>query len=957
MSCLSDIYVFNSSSIQSSRIELGSILFYDVELSSSVPAGYYGAVSESVNASTDWKWYQANSSGVVIASGASYPIPLTCTSSANPVINFTYNNAIISTIGEGALPGTGFTQLAGGGVQIKYPSNVLGSDWLYSYTYNQGGLWINGESAEISGSGFGTATTNIAARNNTALLLMTSQSLAGMSGSNNWTLNVALNLYSGSDSLWGVFSTGSTTSSADSSQLARYSLFGTSRVPLTASATSNQRRTIYGDFSYESWIDWNANSQSMTLSLGYLTGSYTNTSVANTELNLVETDKFNLLKLDTTESQMITFKRSGSMVSVYQNAAIIGEVSSSWNPFNQIQWIYRSGSLSTRGTNAGLSIGETKWLWDLSSSVQIDYLVVAGGGGGGYGGGGDAPSQTSRGGGGGAGGYIASTGIFGVGNYAITVGPGGRGSNTDNAQDENGEQGFASIIQKVSGSTLTTLVQATGGGYGGGPGGASTAPGGNGGSGGGAGGESSIYLGGDGILGQGFDGANSPRGAGGGAAGPGSVGGPGTAWLDGQAYAIGGQGSPGFKDNTKGLTSDASGSGGGGGGWQNPFGSYNPFSDGDAGQNGIVKLRYRGTPIATGGSIETIGGYTYHTFNYVGPNSFSTQSFQILGSISSSEATNNTLLKGLQFSDIRGITLYSRSLSDTEIFNDYNFYVARCLGTPPTTTTTTSTTTTTTTTTTTSTTTTLGPEIVTRGLSSYLNFRNFLSASQENNDLWYDSVQLVSESACSRIIGLDSADEGCGADRLECGVYLATGSFNAWDWPNVFNCNKSVFFPTGSFPSSSNQTYVFYGAWDKDSNYGFIRNRNYQTALQRANKIYSSGSNIVLESYWNNGTTHTLDLPISASTFTSSSLSMLTVRVENGNTASVFQNGNLIVTKETSSLNFQLQNAGYTYWLDSDDVSDYTMFAHSMLIYTASLTDNEISRLSTAINNNITGSY
>lgn len=277
--------------------------------------------------------------------------------------------------------------------------------------------------------------------------------------------------------------------------------------------------------------------------------------------------------------------------------------------------------------------------------------------------------------------------------------------------------------------------------------------------------------------------------------------------------------------------------------------------------------------------------------------------------------------------------------------------------TTSTTTTTTSTTTTTTSTTTTSTTTTLAPQIVTRGLSSYLNFRNFFSASNENSDLWYDSVQLVSESACSRLIGIDSRDEGCGDNRPECGVYLTTGSFNAWDWPNVFNCNKSVFFGTGSFASSSNQTYVFYGAWDKDSNYGFVRNRNYQTALERANKIYSSGSNIVLETYWNNGTTHTLELPITASTFTSSSLSMLTVRIENGNTASVFQNGNLIVTKETSSLNFQSINQGYTYWLDSDDVSDYTMFAHSMLIYTASLTNNEISALSTAINNNITGSY
>ena len=84
---------------------------------------------------------------------------------------------------------------------------------------------------------------------------------------------------------------------------------------------------------------------------------------------------------------------------------------------------------------------------------------------------------------------------------------------------------------------------------------------------------------------------------------------------------------------------------------------------------------------------------------------------------------------------------------------------------------------------------------------------------------------------------------------------------------------------------------------------------------------------------------------------------MLTVRVENGNTASVFQNGNLILTKETSSLNFQSLNQGYTYWLDSDDVEDFQMFAHSMLIYTASLTNIEVAALSNAINNNITGSY
>jgi hypothetical protein len=947
MSCLSDIYVFNSSSISSSNIELGSILFYDVNLSSSVSGGFYGAVSQSVSASTNWKWYQANNSGVVITSGASYPIPLTVTSSANPIINFTYNNSTVYQTGYGILPTTPTPSTK---LRVLYPSSSIGTDWLYSYSYTTGNLYINGESAEISGSGYYQSQSSTSNRNNTSFILMNSASLAGMSGSNDWTLNIALNLYSGSDSLWGVFATGSVTSSADSTSVGRYSLFSTSRVPLTASATTNSRRTVYGDFSYESWIDWNASSQSMTLSLGYLTGSYTTTSVANLDLSLVETDKFNLYKLNTTESQMITFKRSGSMVSIYQNAAIIGEVSSSWNPFNQIQWIYASGSSTTRGINAGLSIGETKWLWDLSSSVQIDYLVVAGGGAGGQG---RSTIGTSRAGGGGAGGYIATSGIFGVGNYAITVGPGSGGNDGYSTYN-----GYDSKFEKISGSTLITLVQAIGGGMGGSGFGGSGGVGRNGGSGGGAGGGStSATPGGSGVSGQGFAGGSLPANTngqkgGGGALGPGTdTGGPGTAWLDGQGYCIGGQPAPGAE---AAPNSDASGSGGGGGAWWDGTGPT--AATGSSGNNGIVKLRYKGNPIATGGSIETYGGYTWHTFNVSGSYP-ATQSFQILASISSSEASNNTLLKGLQSSDIRGITLYSRSLNDTEIFNDYNFFVARGLGVTPTTTTTTTTTSTTTTTTTTSTTTTLGPQIITRGLSSYLNFRNFYSASIENNDLWYDSVQLVSESACSRIIGIDSADEGCGENRPDCPVYLTTGSFNAWDWPNVFNCNKSVFFQTGSFASSSNQTYVFYGAWDKDSNYGFVRNRNYQTSLQRANKIYSSGSNIVLETYWNNGTTHTLDLPITASTFTSSSLSMLTVRVENGNTASVFQNGNLILTKETSSLNFQSQNAGYTYWLDSDDVSDYTMFAHSMLIYTASLTDNEISRLSTAINNNITGSY
>ena len=929
MSCLSNIYVINPVGVGGTEITSGSILYYDQDFTMTVSGGYYSALSQSGQPSL-YKYYNVNNSGIVTLTGSCENQPLSCSLAVNPVMGYYYGRGNSTLFAK-----SGFLD-AGNGKQfeIRYPSGTLASPYLSTYLYATGGVYPDGQEVEISGSGVSSSfVSDITENNNTAFVFIQSQSIAGMTGSQNWTLNVALDIYSGSDSGWGLFASGTSVDSFNTSSVGRYSLFGATRVP-NSNSTIGNRESVYGNFSYESWIDWNKNTNSMSLCIGYLTGSQTDASLANLSLNLVSQSTFNLTKLHPTESQMITLQKSGSVLKVYQNSQLMGQTTASWNPFDQIVWDPNPNQ--SVPVTTGLSIGEPKWFYTLSGSgIVMDYLVVAGGGQGSY------ELTALRTGGGGAGAMGQGIFPFKSGSYTITV------AGPTNPPTGEGTRGDDSSI-----SSSTIYVKSNGGG------GAGNGTGNNGGDGGCGGGSIGAYntsvdggnnTGGESNIGTQFYGnfGGQDGAAGGGGADTNSfaesatnpltirAGGGGRVWYgDGQLYSEGGFSGGGTIRTTLGSG-----------------GSGTNINGNGAGNAGVVKIRYTSdVPLASGGTITSGSGYIFHTFEGPGTYTFT---------VNKVPEVNQTLLKGLQFSDIRGVTLYSRSLSDSEIFSDYNYFIARCLGTQPTTTTTTttSTTTTTTTTTTTSTTTTLGPEIITRGLSSYLNFNKFYSASIENNDLWYDSVQLVSESACSRIIGIDSADEGCGENRPDCGVFLSTGSFNAWDWPNVFNCNKSVFFPTGAFASSSNQTYVFYGAWDKDSNYGFVRNRNYQTSLQRANKIYSQNSNIVLETYWNNGTTHTLDLPISASSFTSSSLSMLTVRVENGNTASVFQNGNLILTKETSSLNFQSQNLGYTYWLDSDDVSDYTMFAHSMLIYTASLTDNEISRLSTAINNNITGSY
>lgn len=59
-------------------------------------------------------------------------------------------------------------------------------------------------------------------------------------------------------------------------------------------------------------------------------------------------------------------------------------------------------------------------------------------------------------------------------------------------------------------------------------------------------------------------------------------------------------------------TAGTANTGGGGGG-----GGY-PNSDGQAGGSGVVIIRYPGAQHATGGTVTSSGGYTYHTFTSSG---------------------------------------------------------------------------------------------------------------------------------------------------------------------------------------------------------------------------------------------------------------------------------------------------------------------------------------------------
>ena len=256
----------------------------------------------------------------------------------------------------------------------------------------------------------------------------------------------------------------------------------------------------------------------------------------------------------------------------------------------------------------------------------VEVLMVAGGGGG--------PGGAGA---GGAGGLLYQTAnvesdIF----YTATVGSGGAAGGWPN----NGSSGTNSTL---TGGVLS-LISAIGGGYG--------SHGDSGGSGGSGGGAGYSGTGGSGTSGQGNAGGTgnnaSPGYPGGGGGGAGAAGGN----ASGQTAGNGGAGSNAYATwatatstgasgyyagggggNSRTGTSGTGGAGGGGNGATGGNGgsgaantgggggggaTTGPGYSGGNGGSGIVIIRYLGSQRASGGTVVSSGGYTYHTFKSTG---------------------------------------------------------------------------------------------------------------------------------------------------------------------------------------------------------------------------------------------------------------------------------------------------------------------------------------------------
>ena len=262
-----------------------------------------------------------------------------------------------------------------------------------------------------------------------------------------------------------------------------------------------------------------------------------------------------------------------------------------------------------------------------SSPNNIEYLVIGGGGGGG----------SHVGGGGAAGGLVGnhpsmpssnprvvrqptpSGGLPATGNYAITVGTGGAGTNANGqSPPQTGAQGTSSTLNGLAGGNITAL------GGGGGGAGFSEGQGGNVGSGGGSGHVNNGSLPGPQLSTtispqtQGYEGgtAYNPHqrgGGGGGAGGVGSYGGPGGTGNGGPGLTLTITGSPaifagggGGGAYTGGGSAGNGGPGGGGGGSKQsggPGGTGGPgYNNGGNGSQGA------GAAGANGGANTGGGG-------------------------------------------------------------------------------------------------------------------------------------------------------------------------------------------------------------------------------------------------------------------------------------------------------------------------------------------------------------
>jgi len=294
-----------------------------------------------------------------------------------------------------------------------------------------------------------------------------------------------------------------------------------------------------------------------------------------------------------------------------------------------------NGTIRWNSSNTWLEVyvaGNTGWYTLASTSYLIEVLAVGGGGsGGGY----------NAGGGGGAGGVLSVSTSTSPGlSYGVVIGGGGAGI----AYPSQGNSG--------TNSTFGSLVTAYGGGYGQTQ--STGSKGGDGGSGGGAGGGGGVPAYSGGTAGSGTTGQGNPGGLGYFSSGADGAGGGGGAGAPGGNGSSNNGGAGGAGTNSFSAWTTATGTGvsnylGGGGGGESYNGSSAPGGSGGGGNgsigappgtggsgttntggggggafnsgsggSGLVIVRYLGSQRGFGGTINSLGGYTYHKFTASG---------------------------------------------------------------------------------------------------------------------------------------------------------------------------------------------------------------------------------------------------------------------------------------------------------------------------------------------------
>jgi len=250
-------------------------------------------------------------------------------------------------------------------------------------------------------------------------------------------------------------------------------------------------------------------------------------------------------------------------------------------------------------------------------------LIVGGGGSGG--------GSLGISGGGGAGGFVLTPVTLTPGVYNVFVGDGGAqpslGTNSNNGQTSS-----LAIITAYGGGGGGSYVNNTGsnGASGGGGGasntGATIAAGsaiyGTQGNNGGTGGTSTVAGGGGGAGAPGQSSVGLSRSGNGGAGLLSLISGVSTYYAGGGGgggyTATGSGGIGGGANGSEGIgIAGSANTGGGGGGSQ-----YQVNPAGGKGGSGIIIIRYPGAPIATGGTVTSVGGDTIHTFTATGSSTF-----------------------------------------------------------------------------------------------------------------------------------------------------------------------------------------------------------------------------------------------------------------------------------------------------------------------------------------------